>query len=400
MSSTLDHKCLDNPVIQFSMDRAMRKPVKDRKILLATDVEVFEPPQEPSFKTSKHPGSVVAPKTPFTGEELFSPISTNPSTAKEGPKDTPPPTDLGFSSSTVAEQTGRHARRARAAVNYAEPSLNTKMRRPTKELADAVDRAGRPIAGVITTSNSRENHIKVKREYDEPNDLWKQVPSINKTGIGRPGEEPGSPLSSKRAPVDVEPTEARVRTKIEGKKYSLPTAAESEPDVRPRSASSSVSLIGSIGISAAGGKRKSRQSSAPSLTSMTGATASELLANRRKPDLPATTDKEDKRDSLAIFDFTESSPSDLNPQRSSSVRASSGKPGPTPPLAKRRVSVSRRHSVLAMAGHKGADDTIAGSESTEKGVADEDDQVGRQRKLDDTDGRTERLANRRRSMML
>ncbi|KAJ9642566.1 hypothetical protein H2199_004947 [Coniosporium tulheliwenetii] len=77
------------------------------------------------------------PKTP-AGLDLFSPASTAPSTARPDAKDTPPPGDLSQPCGTDGGQPARPGRRARAAVNYAEPSLVAKMRRPGKELVDAI----------------------------------------------------------------------------------------------------------------------------------------------------------------------------------------------------------------------------------------------------------------------
>ncbi|KAK8210267.1 hypothetical protein M8818_003434 [Zalaria obscura] len=66
------------------------------------------------------------PKTPAA--DLFSPTPTpSDSTRPQGRAGTPPPTEGS-----------RPSRRARAAVNYAEPALNTKMRRPGKEMVDAI----------------------------------------------------------------------------------------------------------------------------------------------------------------------------------------------------------------------------------------------------------------------
>ncbi|KAG9588352.1 hypothetical protein KCU77_g17933, partial [Aureobasidium melanogenum] len=79
----------------------------------------------------------LAPKTPLP--EFFSPTPSEPSTARDEGRDTPPPSGLKSMSSGPAALNGasRPSRRARAAVNYAEPNLVSKMRRPTAAKADA-----------------------------------------------------------------------------------------------------------------------------------------------------------------------------------------------------------------------------------------------------------------------
>lgn len=72
---------------------------------------------------------LVTPDTPVRTES-----------AGAGPSDTPPPADI----STNGEAS-RPSRRARPAISYAEPNLRDKMRRPTKELFDAVAGEGKFI---------------------------------------------------------------------------------------------------------------------------------------------------------------------------------------------------------------------------------------------------------------
>ncbi|KAK3372839.1 hypothetical protein B0T24DRAFT_719648 [Lasiosphaeria ovina] len=92
--------------------------------------------------------------TPFPVEEdddqaLASPHRTAPGTPPPSSSsagvqsilathDTPPPADISQDG-----ETSRPNRRSRAAVSYAEPSLRVKMRRPTKELLDAVAGEGK-----------------------------------------------------------------------------------------------------------------------------------------------------------------------------------------------------------------------------------------------------------------
>ncbi|EJT76880.1 hypothetical protein GGTG_06794 [Gaeumannomyces tritici R3-111a-1] len=70
--------------------------------------------------------------------QMMSPITPGRPSVLEKPCDTPPPLDI-----SSAGDIARPSRRARAAVSYAEPSLRDKMRRPTKELTDAVSGEGK-----------------------------------------------------------------------------------------------------------------------------------------------------------------------------------------------------------------------------------------------------------------
>ncbi|KAI7228635.1 hypothetical protein KC330_g7822 [Hortaea werneckii] len=90
------------------------------------------------------------PKTPAPPADTFSPTPSEPSARQPSQPEpragTPPPSDLSTLSTTSAEgagsagvgASGRPSRRARSAVNYAEPSLVAKMRRPGRGMVDAV----------------------------------------------------------------------------------------------------------------------------------------------------------------------------------------------------------------------------------------------------------------------
>lgn len=79
------------------------------------------------------------PATPiYPDPHGFSPLSSQPSTARPESRDTPPPLDFHSAGSSSSTTIGRATRRPRGNVSYAEPSLRDKMRRPGKELVDAV----------------------------------------------------------------------------------------------------------------------------------------------------------------------------------------------------------------------------------------------------------------------
>lgn len=68
----------------------------------------------------------------------LSPTSPEPILLEETRGDTPPPADISHDG-----ESNRPSRRNRTAVSYAEPNLRDKMRRPTKELFDAVAGEGK-----------------------------------------------------------------------------------------------------------------------------------------------------------------------------------------------------------------------------------------------------------------
>lgn len=129
------------------------------------------------------------PETP-TGLDLFSPISSQPSTTRAEPRDTPPPPDLG-----PGTQGQRPSRRARASISYVEPSLRDKMRRPTKELIDAVVPTAK-LHNASTIKGEEEGtsaFVRIKTEADL-DDAWKRMPVASSATVEN------SPLSGK-APV-------------------------------------------------------------------------------------------------------------------------------------------------------------------------------------------------------
>ncbi|KAG0652889.1 Shugoshin [Hyphodiscus hymeniophilus] len=126
------------------------------------------------------------PETPV-GLDLFSPTSSQQSTARNETRDTPPPPDIGVDGQ-------RPSRRARPAVSYAEPSLRDKMRRPTKELVDAVVPGTVPLRASTIKSEGHDSgsSVKIKSEH-EANDEWKRMPVASSATVEN------SPLSGKVA---------------------------------------------------------------------------------------------------------------------------------------------------------------------------------------------------------
>ncbi|KAG9691023.1 hypothetical protein KCU95_g8061, partial [Aureobasidium melanogenum] len=127
----------------------------------------------------------LAPKTPLP--EFFSPTPSEPSTARDEGRDTPPPSGLKSMSSGPAALNGasRPSRRARAAVNYAEPNLVSKMRRPTAAKADAVDVNGRRISSNITTSEKKTMRTVIIKGDDMNGTLTRDLGSEAPSPLGQ-----------------------------------------------------------------------------------------------------------------------------------------------------------------------------------------------------------------------
>jgi hypothetical protein len=144
------------PATKTTDRRKSRNPAKSVSIA-TTEPETIMRTIEIALPSELHLEDLedLAPKTPLP--EFFSPTPSEPSTARDQGRDTPPPSGLKSMSSGPAALNGasRPSRRARAAVNYAEPNLVSKMRRPTAAKGDAVDVNGRRISSNMTGSEQK-----------------------------------------------------------------------------------------------------------------------------------------------------------------------------------------------------------------------------------------------------
>ncbi|KXX74276.1 Shugoshin [Madurella mycetomatis] len=91
------------------------------------------PPEPPAVLNVMLESEAAVPSAP-----LSSPATPDRPARQDVQHDTPPPADISSNG-----ETSRPSRRARAAISYAEPNLRDKMRRPTKELFDAVTGEGK-----------------------------------------------------------------------------------------------------------------------------------------------------------------------------------------------------------------------------------------------------------------
>ncbi|KIL85683.1 Shugoshin [Fusarium avenaceum] len=135
--------------------------------------------------------------TPFTDSALLSPNSPDSAAPVDtGRGGTPPPGDVNAS-----REPPRPSRRNRTAVSYAEPNLRDKMRRPTKDMLDAVAGEGK-YARRSSVAEQAPDTARVKRESGAE-DLWKKLPSADGTNAEHePGSIPASPLAGKGSPAD------------------------------------------------------------------------------------------------------------------------------------------------------------------------------------------------------
>ncbi|KAF2479967.1 hypothetical protein BDY17DRAFT_340919 [Neohortaea acidophila] len=148
-------------------------PTRRRK---APAIPVLTPQNEVVQTVEIAPASTDMPPQTPAEPDLFSPTPSEPSTLPAaGRGDTPPPGDLS-TLSTTSDGAGRPSRRARSAVNYAEPSLIAKMRRPDKKMMDAVTGLQDPRRAMSISGDRRSSSqpaTTIKKEPQDPADLWK-----------------------------------------------------------------------------------------------------------------------------------------------------------------------------------------------------------------------------------
>jgi len=316
-----------------------KKPIPTSKALFRprprdrrTPIEPLEVPPEPAtnpIEIVEIPLDSLPPKTP-AGADPFSPPSTKPSTARPESKDTPPPGDLNPSATSTdqASAAGRTARRARAPVNYAEPNLISKMRRPTKELVDAVVPDGRrsmsakpdEASAPPTTVEKEKAKLRtavIEREGDEGDgSAWKSLPSAAGGSAGAADDvgEPNSPLSKKTA--------RQSQGQGQGQGQAQDEAPAGPPTLNSSAAANAISAL--ISASATSRRRPVAQASNPEPEKRP--VPPDPLGERKEKEK-----EKEKQSHLAVFDFTDSSPQDT----------ASGRPRVD--LAK-QAQAGRRHS--------------------------------------------------------
>ncbi|KAI1781102.1 hypothetical protein F4818DRAFT_27716 [Hypoxylon cercidicola] len=179
------------------------KELKPKKDPAPVEIPVPQSPPPVSIASVEIEAETETETETLSAEPNLAVPDTPEPTPREDVRDTPPPTDI-----SVRGETSR-GRRARAAVSYAEPNLRDKMRRPTKQLLDAVAGEGKQIR---RTSQSKRDELPsgpssaVKSE--EKPVSWKDLPPAQ--GASQHASDVmASPLaqkSSRASPSDDLPT--------------------------------------------------------------------------------------------------------------------------------------------------------------------------------------------------
>ncbi|KAJ1337995.1 Shugoshin N-terminal coiled-coil region [Microdochium nivale] len=251
---------------------------------------------------------VIDPPALSIEPSLNTPFSPESSASREDATDTPPPAHI-----SLLGETARASRRARSAVSYAEPNLRDKMRRPTKELFDAVSGEGKTI----------RRHSQSKRDdlpsalgaismsaSSEKSQVWRDFPQKHITEATESNPAAGiaaSPLAMK--------------TKKEVVASGLPISLAAEKKKR-----------------SAGSECESSQSK---------------NSNRRSEDT-ATRDGDDpmRFDGQDVYDFPASTPEDDNKQL------------PADGLGTRRIAASRHSRARRLSSIPGEESANSGSDDT------------------------------------
>lgn len=250
-------KSLDKGEIgDFKKEGSKKSRDRDRARDRPSSVKAIHPPkkQQESIASILSPieSDSPPPETPAPLPlDLFSPLTSEPSAVRPESRDTPPPPDLNpdASNGDAFNAAGRNSRRARGSVSYAEPNLRDKMRRPTKDLVDAVgadERVQRAASAKPEGSKSESEDangiepnkvirtVVIKKEDARSDSAsWKSLASIetSENQHQQARAEAASPLGNKppaNLPASVI-TERRRRTSALHRSDDLPHHEEKPP---------------------------------------------------------------------------------------------------------------------------------------------------------------------------
>lgn len=199
-STSTNRKVLAPKSANNSPQKTTKAQVQDEVKAKKLDAPKFNPLKDQSKEREPKPvqvehkpepllhavGLKVEPETP-AAVDIFSPPSSQPSNARPETRDTPPPPDLGS-----GIDGHRPSRRARGSVSYAEPNLRDKMRRPTKDLIDAVTGENKSRQSILSelAGEGTSHPATIKAELEEE-DGWKRMPLASSSTVEN------SPLRSK-----------------------------------------------------------------------------------------------------------------------------------------------------------------------------------------------------------
>ncbi|XP_044723918.1 shugoshin [Hirsutella rhossiliensis] len=165
----------------------MGKPTAKAKISPSIEVEAAPELEIP-------PPSTTEPTVRLSEPTLLLPSSPEPISGDNTHRgDTPPPADISSSGETT-----RPGRRNRAAISYAEPNLRDKMRRPSKQLYDAVAGEGKYSRRSSSQAETPgPDPQQVKRE-SPAGESWRSLPAASAQTVAPEGDgTPQSPLAGK-----------------------------------------------------------------------------------------------------------------------------------------------------------------------------------------------------------
>ena len=269
-----------------SRDKAATNGTKPRAITPTMEIPSLPPPQQPVVamiieEPEPEPQCLPSPPRPTTPD-----TPERPAANKNTKPDTPPPAGIDANG-----EIPRPGRRARASISYAEPSLRVKMRRPTKELVDAVAGEGKFNNRPATQKNEDGTAL---------------LPSATKIK-----SEPGSIESLKTLPIREDslhqqhPQSREVTMSPLAQKESslvmadgLPSTVSMERRRRPSAAAGSEAQPGVVD-ERDGGRRDSSSSASPPAAKSRGLNRTHAQHQQEKAD---------------IYDFSCSSP--LSPETS------------------------------------------------------------------------------------
>lgn len=320
---------------------------------------------------------------PPPSHEIPPPESPGLQPARQASRDTPPPSDLEMDSADTGGfgTAGRSTRRPRGSVSYAEPNLRAKMRRPTSDLIDAVTTVER--AQNLAASRSKEFDTSdesaqvVKKESEEdPDKVWEIRASDGTHDQGQEGiDEPKEALQMNPATIVELPTGriADRRRRTVGYKQREDERSEQEkPSLHPGASSAIATLM-------AGSQRSIRREE-----------------EKKTKDVP--------RETREIYDLNTSSPAealqnDIGANGNFTNGVSKSDPPSKDALAPHPRRKERKRDMLGVQGPKRDGTTttseLKSSRSTAAGL-------GQQQQGEEvlSNSRAERLAVRRRSMMI
>lgn len=214
-----------------------KQPRESAKRKAAAVLDDQPPPSPPPAEITTKPAPELEPEkqpdapatTPSAALDNLSPTPEPKSQPQS--RDTPPPADISSKG-----ETSRPSRRSRAQVSYAEPNLRDKMRRPSKQLVDAVtgemkyrrseSLAAEEIAAMREKTKSEEKPA-------DPGNLRHPSPKPAEEK-GQEAEGPASPLAQKglgdKLPSSVVTERRKRRSSILAKDFSAEDTAGDVPE--------------------------------------------------------------------------------------------------------------------------------------------------------------------------